>query len=127
MASLIPSPPQFDYEPDGSENFDRKWTVWLRRFNIWMTSTELSKKSDKIQITTILAVPGPRVEKVFESNKVTGTKIYKDAVALLTTHSAPKKDIVFSTVKFRQLAQMKQESIAQFVQRLRVFAVDCEF
>ena len=29
MASLIPSPTQFDYDPDGSDNLDQKWSSWL--------------------------------------------------------------------------------------------------
>ena len=97
------------------------------RFNLWMTSAELSAKSDTIKIATILSVTGPRVEEVYETNKTDATKTFKDATALLDTYLSPKKDTVFSTVKFRQLAQLKSESIAQFVQRLRTAVTDCDF
>ena len=86
MSSLIPPPAQFDYEPESSDNYGQKWTVWLRRFNTWLTSVELSGKSDAIKVAAILSVAGPKVEEVYETNKTTATKTYKDATDLLDSY-----------------------------------------
>ena len=54
MASLLTPRAQFDYEPYGLVNHGQKWTTWLRRFNLWMTSAELSAKSDTIKIAKLV-------------------------------------------------------------------------
>ena len=66
MANLIPPPTQFDYEQDNSDNYGQKCAVWLRRFNIWLISTELSAKTDVIKIAALLSVAGPKVEEVYK-------------------------------------------------------------
>ncbi|RNA09483.1 Retrovirus-related Pol poly from transposon [Brachionus plicatilis] len=127
MSSLIPPPPQFDYEPDNTDNYGQKWTAWLRKFNTWLVSVELSEKLDAIKIAAILSVAGPRVEEVYETNKTAATKTYKDAINLLDNFFGPKKDTIFSTAIFRQIAQLKGEQIAQYIRRLRIAAAQCEF
>ena len=94
-ASIIPPPAQIDYEPVCFENYGQKWTTWLRRFNLWMTSAELIAKSDTKIIAKILSVAGPRVEEVDETNITDATKTFKDATTLLDTYFGPKKDTVF--------------------------------
>ncbi|RMZ99859.1 Retrovirus-related Pol poly from transposon [Brachionus plicatilis] len=114
MSGLIPPPPQFDYEPDNTDNYGQKWTAWL-------------SSQHAIKIAAILSVSGPRVEEVYETNKTAATKTYKDATNLLDNFFSPKKDTIFSTVIFRQMAQLKGEQIAQYIQRLRITAAQCEF
>ena len=54
-------------------------------------------------------------------------KTYKDATDLLDSYFSPKKDTVCSVVRFIQMAELKSEPIAEFIQILRITASDCEF
>ena len=69
MASNIPPPAQFDYEPDGLQNYGQKSTTWLRRFSLWLTFAELSDKGDTIKITTI--IPWLAVESKKSTRQIT--------------------------------------------------------
>ena len=71
---------------------------------------------------------GPSAFDVFETLSDTGDeKDYKTAMERLTEHFTPQRNIEYEIYLFRQARQQPQETLDQFVTRLRQLASSCEF
>ena len=65
-------------------------------------------------------------QEIFDTLTETGED-YKTAVAKLDEYFLPKKNVDYETFQFRQASQKSDETVDQFVTRLRKLAVHCEF
>ena len=71
---------------------------------------------------------GPSAFDVFETLSDTGDdKDYKTAMERLTEHFTPQGNVEYEIYLFRQARQQPQETLDQFVTRLRQLASSCEF
>ena len=69
---------------------------------------------------------GQETQEVFETLTDTGTD-YNTALSKLDAYFLPKKNVDYETFQFRQATQKSDETVDQFVTRLRKLAKHCEF
>ena len=83
--------------------------------------------SDKIQKRAIvLHLAGTDVQEIFETLTETGDD-YVTALAKLTEHFEPQKNISFERHNFRQAVQESGETIDRYVTRLKYLVKSCEY
>ena len=83
--------------------------------------------SDKIQKRAIvLHLAGTDVQEIFETLTETGDD-YVTALAKLTEHFEPQKNISFERHNFRQAVQESGETIDHYVTRLKYLVKSCEY
>ena len=63
MAGQIPAPKKLILEGNVSEN----WRRWRKSFELYMTATEKTEKSEEIQCATFLSLAGEEAIEVFET------------------------------------------------------------
>lgn len=86
----------------------------------------LNITDDKQKRALLLYQAGQQTQEVFETLSDTGED-YKTALAKLDEYFLPKKNVDYETFQFRQAAQKSDETVDQFVTRLRKLAEHCEF
>ena len=81
---------------------------------------------DKQKHALLLYQAGQETQELFEMFTDTGES-YAAAIDKLDNYFAPKKNVDFETFQFRQAVQQEEETVDQYVTRLRKLAVTCEF
>ena len=74
----------------------------------------------------LLHLAGPAVQDIFATLSDTGTS-YMEALTALNTYFTPQKSLQFERHTFRQAHQAPNESISQYVTRLRPLGEHCDF
>ena len=69
---------------------------------------------------------GQETQEIFETFTDTGDD-YKTAIQKLDQYFMPKKNVDYEIFQFRQATQNPEETVDQFVTRLRKLAIHCEF
>ena len=98
--------------------------------NIYVTATELNKKSKEVQAGALCSVMGMECVKVMNSLTTLTVDDKKDPEKILSAlgdHFMPQKHLLFERVKFGFANQAEHETIDQYVVRLRQLAESCEF
>ena len=122
-AAQLPSFPPFNPNVDPT-SISQRWSKWIQRFTNFLIALDIKEKER--QRALLLHYAGEKVYDIFDTLSETGED-FETAVAKLTAHFAPKKNIDYETYRFRQVRQTPGESIDQFVTRLRQLAIVCEF
>ena len=110
-----------------------RWQRWLKSFELFADSKGLiineSSNANKVQRRALLLhTAGEEVQKIFETLPDTGTaKDYKKAETALNEYFIPQVNTTFQNHVFRSMEQMENETVAQFVMRLRHVAKDCDY
>ena len=121
--NLLPSPKQFN---TGVVDVYTEWKMWISPFHIYATAVELEKKSEEVQVATMLHCLGPTVQRI--SRTLPGkNENCKEAVEVLEGYFAPKRNVVAERYKFRSRQQHVDESIDAYLSVLRELAKTCEF
>ena len=81
---------------------------------------------DGRQRALLLHLIGPDTQEIFETLTDQGNT-YGESMQALDTHFSVQKNIPFETSKFHQAKQHSQESIEQFITRLRKLSLHCEY
>ena len=130
--NLSDRPPPF--EPSGdAQTVSVNWKAWIEEFEAYADSIGLfvtpDDETNKQQRRALLLyTAGREVREIFQGLTDTGTaKEYDKAVRKLNTHFTVKTNATFQRHKFRRLAQTSEETVAQFVSRLRKNTDGCEF
>ena len=130
--NLNDRPPPF--EPSGdAQTVSVNWKSWLEEFEAYADSIGLcvaaGDETNKQQRRALLLyTAGREVRDIFHGLADTGTaKEYEKAVTKLNAHFTVKTNATFQRHKFRKLAQTSDETVAQFVSRLRKNTDGCEF
>ena len=85
------------------------------------------KITDNKQKWDLLLYPaGEATQEIFDTLQNTGDD-YQMAKQRLEEYFAPRKNVDFQIFQFRQATQLPDETIDQFVTRLRKLAATCEF
>ena len=129
MAVALPNFPSFDVDLDSS-NLDARWRKWLSRFKNLLLALDIA--DDKRKKALLLHYAGDKVNDIFDTLGVTETPAAGEthfglAVAALTEHFAPAKNLEYETYKFRQAKQESGEDLTAFYTKLKSLAVTCEF
>ena len=119
---VTPLPP-FDPVNDPTSLIQR-WKTWKRRFETYLLALNIT--DDKQKRALLLYQAGQETQEIFDTLTETGED-YKTAVAKLDEYFLPKKNVDYETFQFRQASQKSDQTVDQFVTRLRKLAVHCEF
>ena len=111
--------PTFDPHTEPSTTTER-WHKWLRSFERVASAAGSSNGGQKRNL--LLHTAGEAVQDIFDTLANTGTT-YTQA----KTQFTPKANAPFNKHVFHRAEQRQGETVAQFVNRLRQFAVSCEY
>ena len=111
-------------------NVAEKWKKFRLAWGNYALATELNKKSEPVQVATLLTVIGEDARDVYstfdwpdeESKSKIGPVLQKFA-----DYCQPRKNIPFERYRFNKRAQEAGESYDQYKTALRKLAEGCEF
>ena len=119
---MNPLPP---FDPVGDPtSLSQRWKSWKRRFETYLVALNIT--DDKQKPALLLYQAGQETQKIFDTLTETGED-YSTTLAKLAEYFLPKKNLNYETFQFRQATQKSNETVDQFVTRLRKLAVHCEF
>ncbi|XP_072169477.1 uncharacterized protein [Diadema setosum] len=126
MASYqIPPPPQMQCKGNAETN----WLNFEEAWNDYCIATELDKKDAKIQAATLKTVMDRDCCTVLTGLKLS-TEEMKDIIKILSSlkeHFVMKRNVLYERYIFHTAEQQPQETVTQFVDRLRKLAATCKF
>ena len=125
MATRLDVNPLPPFDPVGDPtSLSQRWKSWKRRFETYLIALNIT--DDKQKRALLLYQAGQETQEIFDTLTETGED-YKTALAKLDDYFLPKKNVDYETFQFRQASQKSDETVDQFVTRLRRLAVHCEF
>ena len=125
MATRLDVNPLPPFDPVGDPtSLSQRWKSWKRRFETYLVALDV--KDDKQKRALLLYQAGQETQEIFHTLTKTGEN-YETALAKLDEYFLPKKNVDYETFQFRQAKQKSDETVEQFVTRLRKLAVNCEF
>ena len=112
----LPPPEQMKCSGDSAHN----WKIFQESFTDYATATELTKKSDEIQVATLKAVMGTECKQVLKRLNLAQGKLKKTSTILdhLEKHFAPERHILYKRYVFHNAEQQPNETIDQYLLRL---------
>ncbi|CAG2201497.1 unnamed protein product [Mytilus edulis] len=120
--------PFFDVGND-INSLGQRWTRWLRSFNLYATGKGVVEAQQKKAL--LLHSAGMEVQDVYytlvERDPGEHETVYEVAVEILNNHFTPQVNNSFQRNQFRAMEQKPQETIEQFITRLRQKAIYCNF
>ncbi|XP_070550073.1 uncharacterized protein [Ptychodera flava] len=122
------------FDPTGDPNsVGTRWKRWLKSFTMYADSKGLiieeGKDDNKQQRRALLLhSAGEEVQAIFETLDNTGdAKDYKKAEEALNKYFQTQVNTTYENHLFRAMQQHENESVAQFVTRLKQAVKDCDY
>ncbi|XP_070550464.1 uncharacterized protein [Ptychodera flava] len=104
----------------------QRWKKWRRAFELYLVGKGVTAEAQKRAL--LLHTAGLEVQEIyFTLVGEDSEKNYEDTLQVLNNHFVPKANIPFERHMFRQIAQTSDETVDQFVCRLRQRASTCDF
>ena len=104
----------------------QRWKKWKRAFQLYVLGKGITNDSQKRGL--LLHTAGLDVQEVYFTLVPDGTeKNYAETFKVLDDYFIPKANVPFERHLFRQISQSSEETVNQFVCRLRQQATSCEF
>ncbi|XP_068704489.1 uncharacterized protein [Montipora foliosa] len=123
MERSLPEPTAFNID---AADLYSEWKHWVSAFEIYAIASDLRKKEDAIQRTTMLHCLGPTVQRILKT--LPGEhKSLEEVKTALSGYFAPKWNVVAERYKFRLRAQKADESIDTNLSKLRELKKSCNF
>ncbi|KAJ8030740.1 hypothetical protein HOLleu_27229 [Holothuria leucospilota] len=125
MESIIPVPAAMDMKGDLPQN----WAFFKGQWENYCIATKLNEKEEKIRVATLLSVMGKECFRLFqnldmpEENRKKEDQI-KEA---LEKNFEPTRNVIYERYKFNTADQLPNESIDEYVTRLRHLSKSCDF
>lgn len=126
--------------PAEGQNVANKWESWIRSLKLYLEAADVQEPKRKTAV--LLHCAGAELQEIYftlknneqssvsSSMNITSNSTFdefEETVRILTEYFKPRKSTVFERFKFRQMIQSKNESIDQFVTRLKSQGAKCEF
>ena len=118
------SPQPFEYSDESKHTAGTRWAKWIRDFDLYLKATDLECPEQRMAV--LLHVAGEAVRDIYYT-KAEETDKYDEVCEKLNKHFNPMKHIDFNIYQFGQMIQGDNESMDDFVVRLRKAAALCEF
>ena len=128
MASNIQMNPVGPLDLNDTSNLEQRWQRWIKSFMYYVGAMNVSDEAQKKNM--LLHCAGTDVQEIFDTLTVDeGEDIscFSAAIEALEGHFKDKKNVSYERHVFRQARQRDGESVLQYVTRLRVLAVSCEY
>ena len=105
------------------------WNYFKASWNNYAIATELNKKSNPVQVSTLLSVIGKECYEVYENLPLTvdERKDNDSIISKLTEYFEPQRNIIYERYLFNSATQRSENKIDQFVNELRKLASTCEY
>ena len=130
MASGFSLPPPTPLEIH-DQNAAEKWKKFNLAWNSYSLATELNKKSEKVQVATLLTVIGEEARDVYSTFTDWAAEGDQDKIAPVLQKFAeycqPRKNVPFERYRFNRRTQEVGESYDQYKTALRKLAEGCDF
>ncbi len=124
----LPPPPALDIHDSQAAE---KWKKFKRAWTNYALATELNKKSEEIQVATLLTVIGEEAREVFST--FTGWAAEGDdskigpVLLKFEQYCQPRKNVPFERYRFNRRGQEPGETYDQYRTTLRKLAEGCDF
>ena len=102
----------------------QRWDRWKASFDLFVCASGVSDDGQKRAL--LLHCAGVEVQDIFRTMSDTGTK-YDDALAKLDDYFTPRKDVPWERLQFRRTVPLRNETVSNYVIRLKQAAKYCEF
>ena len=107
-------------------SISQRWRKWKRAFELYVLGKGITNDSQKRGL--LLHTAGLEVQEVYFTLVPDGTeKDYAGTFKVLDDYFIPKANVPFERHLFRQISQSSEETVDQFVCRLRQRAASCGF
>lgn len=126
MASAnFPVPAPMEFKGDLSSN----WTFFRSQWDNYVIATELDQKDDVVVVASLLSVLGKECFRVYTHLDITNDerKNPKTICDKLEEHFKPTRNVIYERYVFNTTDQGNDETVDQYVHRLRHLASTCEF
>ena len=113
------------FSPSGEiSSVSNRWGTWLGRYDIFAHASDCTDDRHKCML-----LPHTADEEVQDNSATLADTCatYDEAVAALNAHFQPQVNVTFQRHVFRRECQKADETVSQFVIRLRKLAQHCEF
>ena len=118
------TPTSMDFDTPSS------WPDWKTRFARFRLATELDKKEQAVQVSTLIYVMGAQADKIYSQFVFpaatealpTPQNDYNTVLKLFDAHFIPKRNVIHERAKLYGRKQQKGESVEQFLRALRDLA-----
>ncbi|XP_038060004.1 uncharacterized protein K02A2.6-like [Patiria miniata] len=127
----LPSVPNFDPHDvrggsQGQHGQRQAWKKWLRSFELYVTGKGVTDVEQRKAL--LLHCAGVAVQDIFYSlPEKEGSDAYVKVKNTLTAYFETKVNVPYDRYVFRSLSQANDETVAEFVVRLRHQAATCDF
>ena len=111
-------------------NLAENWRHWKQRYELFMTATEASKKSAKIQSSMLLHLIGEDALEVFNTFEFGSEEDKEKPVEILKKfdeYCNPKRNLTVERHIFNSRMQYPGESIDKYIMDLRLKVETCEY
>ncbi len=127
MDSGLPVFPSFDCEVDKSSAGVR-WEKWISRLDNLFQAMDLDETDDDLRMAAlVLHYGGERVQDIWDTEKGSEPKTFKNVKTVLTAYFKPKENTQLAIYNFRGCKQKSHQSLDEYVTELRQMAKDCKF
>ena len=102
------------------------WKKWVRGLTNFLLASNITENAR--MKATLLHLAGADVNDIFDTlAKPDNTDTFEETVKKITDHLEPKQNTSFNRYKFRSAAQKEDESVRNYVIRLKKAAEMCRF
>ena len=111
-----------------TSNIGTRWKRWLRSFELYAGGKGVTNAEQKKSL--LLHSAGVRVQDIFFTLPPEGTQddtVYEKAVKALNKQFTPQVNTPYERHVFRKMEQNPNETIDQYILRLRLQSETCEF
>ena len=120
------SPPaSFNLNDENRHTADTRWPAWCKELDTYLLASGVTDKPQKKAV--LLYVSGPPVNEIYSTLQPEDSDDYETVKKKITDHFAPFKNLDYEVFAFSQMRQIDGEQLDEFVVRLRVAAIRCEF
>ena len=116
-------PPNFNFREPVS------WPSWRQTFQRFRTASELTKKTEEIQVSSLIYSMGPEAEKIFSTFGLTDeeAKVFATVLGKFDEYFTPKRNVIHERAQFHKRGQKETETIEEYVRCLYELSEHAEF
>ena len=124
---LPPPAPLEIHDPNAAE----KWKKFLLAWNNYSLATELNKKTEGVQVATLLTVIGEEARDVYSTfsdwAEADDDQKIQPVLKKLGEYCEPRRNIPFERYRYNRRVQEQGETYDQYRTALRKIAEGCDF
>ena len=94
-----------------------EWPRWIRRFERFKHASDLSSKSEEVQVSTLVYSLGDKAEDIVQSFKLTDDELkkYDTVKSKFESHFVRRRNVVYERAKFNRRVQQENETAEEFI------------